>query len=254
MQDAKPENVPLGSHFKLSKEDSPKNNEERVQMQNITYASTIGIIMYAMVCTRPNIAHAVGVVSRFMGDPGKRHWEAVKLILRYLKGTASNALCFDGKNVELLGHVDADLASNYSDGSRSTTVYVFTFGGTTISRISQLQKVVALSTTEGEYVAITEASKEMEWLQNLLGELGKEYKNGIVYRDSQSVTFLANNSAFHKRTKHIRLKYHYIRHLLEMETLQLVKIRGSENPANMFTKVVTLEKLKLCIASIGLGT
>lgn len=255
MQDAKPASVPLGSQFKLSKEDSPKNKEERSQMQNIPYASAIGSIMYAMVCTRPDIAHAVGVVSRFMGDPGKQHWEAVKWILRYLKGTVSNTSCFDGRNVELLGHVDADLASNDSDGSRSTTGYVFPFGGAAIFWISQLQKVVALSTTEAEYVAITEASKEMEWLhQNLLGELGKEYKNSIIYSDSQSAIFLANNSAFHKRTKHIRLKYHYIRHLLEMEILQLLKIRGSENPADMFTKVVALEKLKLCIASIGLGT
>ncbi|CAH9148515.1 unnamed protein product [Cuscuta epithymum] len=254
MQDAKAASVPLGSHFKLSKEDSPKNKKDCAQMQKIPYASAIGSIMYAMVCTMPDIAHAVGVVSRYMGDPGKEPWEAVKWIMRYLKGTASNALCFDGKNVELLRHVDADLASNDSDGSRSTTGYVFTFGGTTVSWLSQLQKIVALSTTEAEYVAITEVSKEMVWLQNLLGELGKGYKNNILYSDSQSAIFLANNSTFHKRTKHIRLKYHYIRHLLEIEALQLAKIRGSENPAYMFTKVVTLEKLKLCIASIGLGT
>ncbi|CAH9143473.1 unnamed protein product [Cuscuta epithymum] len=205
MQDAKAVSVPLGSHFKLSKEDSPKNKEERAQMQKVPYTSTIGCIMYAMVCTRPDIAHAVGVVSRYMGDPGKEHWKVVKWIMRYLKGTASNTLCFDGKNVELLGHVDADLASNDSDGSRSTTRYVFTFGGTAVSWLSQLQKIVALSTTEAEYVAITEASKEMVWLQNLLGELGKEYKNSILYSNSQSAIFLANNSAFHKRTKHIRL-------------------------------------------------
>ncbi|CAH9112851.1 unnamed protein product [Cuscuta epithymum] len=77
----------------------------------------------------------------------------------YLKGTVSNALCFDGKSVELLGHVDADLKSNDSDGSRSTTGYVFTFGGTAVSWLSQLHKIVALSTTEAEYVAITEARR-----------------------------------------------------------------------------------------------
>ncbi|CAH9056836.1 unnamed protein product [Cuscuta epithymum] len=114
-----------------------------------------------MVCTRPDIAHAVGVVSRYMGDPEKKNWEAVKWIMRYLKGTISNALCFDGKNVELLGHVDADLTSNDSDGLRSTTGYVFTFGGTAVSWLLQLQKIVALFTTKAEYVAITEASKEM---------------------------------------------------------------------------------------------
>ena len=119
---------------------------------------------------------------------------------------------------------------------------------------SKLQKTVALSTTEAEYVAATEASKEMVWLQSFLDELGKENKSSRLYSDSQSAIFLAKNPAFHSRTKHVELKYHYIRHLVEMKILQLEKILGSENPADMFTKVVTLEKLKLCIASIGLET
>ena len=79
--------MPLGSHFKLSKEESPSTKEERAEMKKVPYASAIGSIMYAMVCTRPDIAQAVGVVSRFMDDPSKQHWEAVKWILRYLKGT-----------------------------------------------------------------------------------------------------------------------------------------------------------------------
>ena len=86
MNKAKPVSTPLGSHFKLSKEQSPKTEEERDHMSKVPYASNIGSLMYAMVCTRPDIAHAVGVVSRFMSRPGKQHWEAVKWILRYLKG------------------------------------------------------------------------------------------------------------------------------------------------------------------------
>ena len=78
MNEAKPVSTPLGSHFKLSKKQSPKTEEERDHMSKVPYASTIGSLMYAMVCTRPNIAHAVGVVSRFMSRPGKQHWEAVK--------------------------------------------------------------------------------------------------------------------------------------------------------------------------------
>ena len=252
MQDAKPAKVPLGSHFKLSSKDSPKNQTVRAQMQKTPYASAIGNLMYAMVCTRPDIAHAVGVVSRFMGDPGKEHWEAVKWILRYLKGTTDQALCFEGKKVELAGYVDADLASSDLDRRRSTTGYVFTLGGTAISWASKLQKVVALSTTEAEYVAVTEASKEMVWLQNFLRELGNEHKDRILYSDSQSAIHLAKNPAFHSRTKHIELKYHYIRYLLERKVLRLMKIRGSENPADMLTKVVTLDKLKLYMASTGL--
>lgn len=221
MDDSKPMSVPLDSHFKLSKKESPSSKEKRAQMMKIPYVSAIGSIMYAMVCTRPDIAQAVGVVSRFMGDLGKQHWEAVKWVLRYLKGTMDKALCIYGQNVELVGYVDADLASNDLDGRRSTTGYVFTYGGTAKSWNSKLQKVVALSTTEAEYVAVTEASKEMVWSHNFLGELGNEHNNGTIYSDSQSAIFLAKNSAFHSRTKHIELKYHYIHHLLEQRLCNL---------------------------------
>ena len=112
-----------------------------------------------MVYTGPHISHAVGVVSRYMNNPGKEHWMAVKWILRYLKGTTDQALCFGGSNISLQGYVDADMAGD-RDNRRSTTGYVFTVGGTAVSWVSKIQSVVALSTTEAEYVAATEASKE----------------------------------------------------------------------------------------------
>ena len=93
--------------------------------------------MYAMVCTRPDIAHAVGVVSRYMNNPGKEHWMAVKWILRYLRGTKNQALCFSGSNIALKGYVDADMAGD-RDNRRSTTRYVFTVGGTTVSWVSKI--------------------------------------------------------------------------------------------------------------------
>jgi ATP-binding cassette subfamily B (MDR/TAP) protein 1 len=251
MQDAKPVSTPLASHFKLSKEHSPKTEQERADMERVPYASAIGSLMYAMVCTRPDIAHAVGVVSRYMSNPGKQHWEAVKWILRYLKGTVDHAICFEGSSTTLHGYVDSDLAGDF-DSSRSTTGYVYTLGGTAVSWMSRLQKIVALSTTEVEYVAITEASKEMIWLQDFLEELGKKQENSALNSDSQSAIHLARNPVFHSRTKHIRLRYHFIRSLLEDEVLILKKIRGSQNPADMLTKAVTIEKLKLCTASVGL--
>lgn len=96
------------------------------------------------------------------------------------------------------------------DNRRSTTRYVFTVGGTIFSWVSKIQSVVALSTTEVEYVAGTEASKEMIWLQRFMGELGKQHDMGTLYSDSQSSIHLAKNLAFHSRTKHIQLKYHFI--------------------------------------------
>ena len=204
-----------------------------------------------MVCIRPDIAHAVGVVGRYMNNPGKEHWMAVKWILKYLKGTTNQALCFGGSNVSLQGYVDVDIAGD-RDNRRRTTRYVFTVGGTTISWVSKIQSVVALSTTEAEYVAATEASKEMIWLQRFMGELGKEHDKGTLYSDSQSAIHLAKNSAFHSRTKHIQLKYHFIRSVLEDGQLKLEKIHTSQNPADMLTKVVTRDKLRTCSVSVGL--
>ena len=158
MGDAKPVSTPLASHFRLSKSQSPETEEDREFMAKIPYASAIGSLMYAMVCTRPNIGHAVGVVSRFMSNPGKVHWEAVKWILRYLRGTTDKCLYFGKGELKVQGFVDADFGGEV-DHRKSTTGYIFTVGNTAVSWMSQLQKIVALSTTEAEYVAVTEANK-----------------------------------------------------------------------------------------------
>nr|CAN71419.1 hypothetical protein VITISV_018564 [Vitis vinifera] len=224
MNEAKPVSTPLGSPFKLSKEWSPKTEEERDHMSKVPYASAIGSLMYVMVCTRPDIAHAVGVVSRFMSRPGKQHWE---------------------------GYVNADFVGDI-DSRKSTTGFVFTLGGSTISWASNLQKIVTLSTTEVEYVAATETGKDMIWLHGLLDELAKKQEMRILHSDSHSAIFLAKNSVFHSKSKHIQTKYHFIRYLIEDKLVILEKIYGSKNPADMLTKGVTIEKLKLCTASIGL--
>ena len=125
-----------------------------------------------MVCTRPDIAHAVGVVSRYMANPGKKHWEAVKWLLRYLRGTSSTSLCFGEGNVTLQGFVDADLGGDV-DSSKSTSGNIYTIGGTVVSWMSRLQKCVSLSSTEAEYMAIAEAGKELIWLEDYLEELAR---------------------------------------------------------------------------------
>jgi len=202
MQNAKPVSIPLDSHFKLSKEMCPKTQEEMDYMSKVPYALAVGSLMYAMVYTRLDITHAVGVVRRYMKNPGKEHWMVVKWILKYLRGTKNQALCFGGSNIALQGYVDVDMVGDRDD-RRNTIQYVFTVGGTTFVWVSKLQSVVALSTTEVEYVAATEASKEMIWLQRFLDELGKKQELGKLYNDSQSAIHLAKNSAFHSKTKHI---------------------------------------------------
>jgi hypothetical protein len=171
-------------------------------MSRVPYSSAVGNLMYAMFCTRPYIAHAVGVVRRYMNNLGKEHWEEVKWILRYFRGTATHALCFGGSYTFLQGYVNSDMAGD-KDSRRSTTGYVFTIGGIVVSWISKLKKVVALSTIEAEYVSATEASKEMIWLQRFIEELANKQENSRLYYDSESAINIAKNSTFHSKTKHI---------------------------------------------------
>ena len=220
-------------------------------MAKVPYASTISSLMYAMVCTRPNIAHAMRVVSRYISNPRKQHWEAVKWILWYLIGTASLALYFKQSDLGLQGYIDVNMVGDV-DGRKSITMYVYTLGGTTISWVSKLQKIIALSNIEAEYVAITKASKEIIWLQLFLEELGQKQENEVLHCDIQSVIHLVNNHVYHARTKCIQVKYHFIKSAFEDGALVLEKIIGSLNPANMLTTIVPVKKLKLWATSVGL--
>ncbi|GJV90022.1 retrotransposon protein, putative, ty1-copia subclass [Tanacetum coccineum] len=166
----------LGGHFKLSLKDYPVSDCDVERMSKVSYANAVGSLMYLMVCTRPDIAYAVSVISRFLANPGKNHWETVKWILKYLRGTAYVGLVYGtdrGNHVDVTGFVDSDYAKD-PDKGRSYTGYVFLVQGCVISWKAMLQHVVALSTTEAEYMALTEAVKEAIWLRGLLEELGVE--------------------------------------------------------------------------------
>ena len=126
MGDAKPVKTPLANHFKLSKSSCSSSKKEIEEMEAIPCSSAVGSLMYAMVCTRPDIAHAVGMVSRFLSNPGKDHWEAVKWILRYLKGTSNMCLCFGGAKLVLEGYTDSDMTGDL-DSRKSTSGFLFIF-------------------------------------------------------------------------------------------------------------------------------
>jgi len=128
MDKGKVVSTPLSAHFKLCREQSPSNDEEKREMQNVPYASAVGSLMYAMVCTRPDLAHAVGVASRFLSNPGKEHWNAVKWIMRYLRGTTDLKLCFGSAKPVLVGFIDSDMAGDL-DSRKSTSGYLITFAG-----------------------------------------------------------------------------------------------------------------------------
>lgn len=251
MDKAKLAATPLASHFKLSKDMCLSTQALKDEMAVVPYASAVENLMYAMVSTRPDIAHAMGVVSRYMQNPGREHCNVVKWILRYLAGTSNYSLCYGGTSLELQGYVDANHSGD-RDSGKSTTGYIFTVAGTTLSWVSQLQKVVALSTTEAEYVAIIEASKEIMWLQDYMEELHRKQPVSTLWSDSQSAVHLAKNAAYHSRTRHIKKRYHFIRSALKDNELKLQKIDGSENPTDMMTNVVDREKHIFCTTTIGI--
>ena len=190
-----------------------------------------------------------------MHNPGKGHWQAVKWILRYIQGTVDIGLKFEkDRNVgkHLVGYVDSDYAGDL-DKRRSTTGYVFTIAGGPVSWRSTLQSTVALSTTEAEYMAVTEAFKEAIWLHGLVEDLGIVQKQVEVFCDSQSAICLAKNQVYHGRTKHIDVRFHFIREIIDEGNILLQKIRTADNPADMLTKVVTGIKFQHCLDLINIS-
>uniref|UniRef100_A0A2N9FQZ7 Integrase catalytic domain-containing protein n=1 Tax=Fagus sylvatica TaxID=28930 RepID=A0A2N9FQZ7_FAGSY len=220
MLDAK--RTPLANHFRLSGSQCPKNEEEIENMSKVPYASVVGCLMYAMVCTRPDLAHAVSTVSR---QPGTN---------------------------SVVGYVDADYAGEVDD-RRSTTGYVFTLSGGPICWKSTLQSIVAMSTTEAEYMAVAEAAKEALWLKGLVKELGLNQGGVQMHCDSQSAIYLAKNQVYHARTKHIDVRFHKIRELIVTGDIVLEKVHTSENAADMLTKPVTATKFKHCLDLVNVS-
>ncbi|XP_040364466.1 secreted RxLR effector protein 161-like [Rosa chinensis] len=245
MDGAKVVSIPIAAHHQLSANQRPSSQKEIDEMKDVPYASVVGCLMYAMICTRPDLAQALSVVSRYMSNLGKPHWEAVKWILRYLKGTRQLGIMFERKHEVacVAGFVDSDYAGDL-DKRRSTIGYVFTCGGGPVSWKATLQAVAALSTTEAEYMALTEASKEAIWLNGLANEFGIHQQGVVVKCDSQSAIHLAKNQVFHARTKHIDVRYHRIRDWVGSGNIFVEKVHTNDNAADCLTKPVALEKFK----------
>jgi ATP-binding cassette subfamily B (MDR/TAP) protein 1 len=251
MHDAKSISTPITPHFKLSTAQCPSIDQEIEYMLRVSYSSVVGSLMYAMVCSRPDLLYAMCLVSRYMSNPGKEYYRVVQCIFRYLRGTADSCLKFGRTDKGLIGYVDSDYATDL-DRRRSLTSYVFTVGNCAVSWKATLQSVVALSTTEAEYMAISEACKKLIWLKELCAELcGVDYCINLYY-DSQSAIYLTKDHMFHERTKHIDIKYYFIRDVIEEGKLKVCKISTYDNPADMMTKSIPVSKFKLCLRLVCL--
>ncbi|XP_062099813.1 secreted RxLR effector protein 161-like [Humulus lupulus] len=252
MTDAKITKQPITHQFQLSKNQSPTSKEDIEYMSNIPYSNAVGLIMYLMVCTQPDLAHVMSLLSKYMANPGKEHWEAMKWTLRYLVGMTKVGLIYRRQNstTDLEGYCDADYAWD-RDSRRSTSAYLFLIGGNCVSWKVQIQPAVVLSTTESKYIVVTEAIKEALWLRGLLEEVTGYKKTPTVYSDSQSCIHLCKNPFFHDKTKHVEIKYYFIRDKVTEGHVSILKVPTEENPSDMGTKVVTLHKFKLCMNFLG---
>ena len=208
MQDSKPVSTPLenGKTFhKRTNDETPFDKE--------TYQQAIGCLTYVSTATRPDIAAAVGILSQYMADPSYDHWLGIKRLLRYIKGTLIYGLKFVARenDDDLYGFADANWAGDV-DTRRSTSGYVFMVANGVISWGSKKQSTVAKSTTEAEYVALSQATQEAIWLRRLLSDLGcKADGPTLINEDNQGAIEIARNPKFHNRTKHIDTTYHFIR-------------------------------------------
>jgi hypothetical protein len=256
MHGSKPVKVPIPIGVKLYEDQCPKTHQEEEDMSHVLYASAVGSLMYAMVCTRLDIAHAVGVLSRYMSKPWKYHWTIVKTVFSFLRGTTNYGLFYQGiprldRVVDIHGFVDVVWAGDL-DCRRSTSGYVFNLFGGAISWMRKRQVVVALSTIEAEYMEATHASKEVVCLQRLCSGIGLVQKVVRLDCDSRSAIFLAKNLAYHSKTKHIDVQYHFVRKMVEEKKVLLEKVDTLNNVANSLKNCVSTDTFSWCRVTMGI--
>lgn len=243
MSDCKPVKTPVNPDVKLTQ----CEHDDDVCDQK-TYQAMVGSLLYLSTRTRPDLAYAVGSVARYCAKPTKEHWMGVKRILRYLKGTVDFGLLYSREaSPDCVGYCDADWAGDVGD-RKSTSGYVFLQGGAAITWKSSKQSCVALSTAEAEYVALSAAAQEAIWLQQLTSDLlNKNIRETTIHEDNQSAMCMAKNQQSHRRTKHIEIKYHFIRDLVEAGRIKLTYCPSEDMIADMLTKglpIAQFEKLR----------
>ena len=238
----------------LSPNQSPSTPREFANMCDVPYREAVGSLMYAAIGTRLDITYAVGILSRFIENPGHAHWEAAKRVFRYLKGTRSLRLTYGGSEAKgLVGYADMDGSMN--DDRRAISGYAFLIDGGAVSWSSKRQEIIVLSTTEAEYVAATHAAKETKWLRTFIGELFTPLKSPTtLYSDSQSAITLSEDHQYHARMKHINIRFHFIRWVIEDGVLKLVYCPTDDMTADTLTKALPSAKAKHFAHALGLRT
>lgn len=250
--DAKPANTPMSPDKTLTSEDGPLTEEELEQMSSSPYGTLVGKLLYVNITTRPDISYAVNRLCRYLKDPGPKHWEAAKQVVRYLKNTADYELKYYGNKMDLTGYCDADWAGD-TENRKSTCGFIFFLGKGPISWSTKQQSVVARSSAEAEYLALSYATEEAIHLRQLLAELGFPQKEAtIIYSDNISAIKLSNNPTFHKRTKTIDIRHHFIRDHVEKGEIKFIHCGTKDMLADIFTKPLHGPRHRELCTKIGL--
>jgi hypothetical protein len=239
-------NTPFDSSIKLN------DNSGRAITQ-LEYASAIGSMMYAMHCTRPDIAFAVCKIFRYTSYPSIDHWKAISRVLGYLKRTINLGLFYSKFPAVLEGYSDASWITSTSD-NKSTSGWVFTLGGGVISWASKKQTCILHSTIESEFIALAAAGKEAEWLRNMLLDINLWPQPMLaisLHCDSEATMSRAYNKVYNRKSRHISLRREYVRQLILDGIITIVYARSSSNLVDHFTKGLSRELVK--VTSIGMG-
>ena len=243
LESGKPKRTPASTTVKLSKDDDGEAVDTKL------YRSMIGSLLY-LTASRPDISFSVGVCARFQSQPTTTHLSYVKRIIKYIHGTADYGILYSfDTNSCLVGFSDADWGGN-SDDRKSTSGGCFFLGNNLISWFSKKQNCVSLSTAEAEYIAAGAGSTELVYLKSMLEEYDVPQDVVTLFCDNTSAINIAKNPVQHSKTKHIEIRHHYIRDLVNYKILSLEHVNTEDQLADIFTKpldMVKFEKLRFAL-------
>ncbi|KAK8936102.1 hypothetical protein KSP39_PZI012973 [Platanthera zijinensis] len=255
MLDCKPGDVPVLKGDKLSLSQCPRNDIERECMKEIPYASAVSSLMYAQVCTRPDIAFAVGLLGRYQSNPGHAHWVAAKKVLRYLKRTKDVKLVYHRvQNLELVGYTDSDFAG-CEDDRKSTSGYFFKFAGGAVSWKSVKQTLITSSTMHAEFVALFGASTHAVWLKHFITEL--KVVDSIagpirMYCDNMSAVMFSMNNKSITGSKHMEIKFLTVKELVKKGDILVEHLGTDDMLADPLTKGLRPNVFQKHVINMGL--
>ncbi|KAK8680627.1 hypothetical protein V6N13_109567 [Hibiscus sabdariffa] len=255
MEESKRGFLPMRHGISLSKEMCPSTPQESERMIQIPYASAIGSIMYAMICTRPDLSYTLSMTSRYQANPGEGHWIAVKNILKYLRRTKDVFLVYGGEEeLGIKAYTDSSFQSD-KDDSRSQSSFMFYLNGGAVSWKSLKQDTVADSTTKAEYIAANEATKEAVWIKKFISELGivPSISDAIeLHCDNNRAIVQAKEPRSHQRSKHILRCFHLIREIIDRGDVEICKVHTDDNIADPLTKPLAQQKHGRHTESLGI--